>query len=301
VERLKVYMTQLLIWPVKFVCAIVAHLPQPIQNAIGFFIGILWFDILRIRRGVIINNLNIAFPDWVKSRQIKVGRASCINLGMIFVEVCRLPFVSEKDKNKFEIVGLENFKNAQARGRGVCIMTLHMGNGDWGIAGLALNRIKLVVISKEFKIKWLNDLWFSAREKLGTEFIEVRNSSYGILKALKKHDSVVFVLDQFMGPPIGVRTQFFGKETGTAMGLAVIAGRSKAPVVPAFPLRLPDGRTRITFLPEIPFVESANKDDTVSEMTQRYCDVIEQIIRGCPEQWMWVHRRWKRFVDRSGR
>lgn len=278
-----------------------AHLPTSIQNAIGWGIGVLWFDILRIRRKVIMNNLRLAFPEWSEAERRRVGRASCVNLGMTFIEVCRLPFVSEKDRSQFEIVGREHFDQAHAKGRGVCLMTLHMGNGDWGIAGLALEKIKLVVISKVFKLQWLNNLWFDARKLLGTEFIDVRNSSITILKALKKKETVVFVLDQFMGPPIGVRTRFFGHETGTAMGLAVIAGRSQAPVVPAYTLRLPDGRTRITFLPEIPFVESANKDDTVREMTQRYCDIVEQIIRRCPEQWMWVHRRWKRYIDHSGR
>jgi Kdo2-lipid IVA lauroyltransferase/acyltransferase len=294
-------MTQLLTWCAKLICALVAHLPVKVQNGIGWVVGILWFDILRIRRNVVLSNLRLAYPNWSEAERVRVGRASCVNLGMSFVEICRLPFVSEKDRNQFEIVGREHFDQAQSKRRGVCLMTLHMGNGDWGIAGLALENIKLVVISKVFKLEWLNKLWFDARRILGTEFIDVRKTSLTILKALKKNESVVFVLDQFMGPPIGVRTRFFGHETGTAMGLAVIASRAEAPVVPVYALRLPDGRTRITFLPEIPFVESLNKDDTIAEMTQRYCDVVEQIIKGCPEQWMWVHRRWKRYIDHSGR
>src|SRR5690606_4605148 len=120
-------------------------------------------------------------------------------------------------------------------------------------------------------------------------------SSLQILKILKKTGMDVFMLGQFTGPPIGDKTKFFGHETGTAMGLAILAVRANSPVVPIYTYRLSDGRTAIRFLPEIPFVPAANQDETIAQMTQRYCDVIESIVRQHPEQWMWVHRRWKQF------
>lgn len=281
---------------VKFFARFIVALPYRIQLWMGDLLGVLWFDVLRIRRNLVLDNLKIAFPDWSEEKRIQVGRLSVQNLGRGFLEFLRIPFLKTKNyESDFTIFGREHYERAKAQGRGVCILTLHLGNGDWGIVGLALNGIPLNVISKEFKIQFLNDFWFRNREAVGTRFIKDRNSSLQILRCLKKGESVVFVQDQFMGPPIGIKTTFFGKETGTAMGLAVIAARSRSPVLPVYTLREPDGRTRIVFEPEIPFFEGNDQDETVARMTQVFCDYTEGLVRKFPEQWMWVHRRWKRY------
>ncbi|MCB0342315.1 MAG: lysophospholipid acyltransferase family protein [Pseudobdellovibrionaceae bacterium] len=279
-------------------CWVVTLLPWSWQRLIGDGIGILWFDVFRIRRNVILGNLKLAFPQWTESQRMKVGRESCFNLGRSAVEFCRFPFYSkQKHRDEFQIKGREYLDIAVQRGRGVCLLTLHLGNGDLGTVGLALHDVPMSIISKEFKAKWLNDLWFGLRQRLGTRFIPPRNSSYAVLKELKKGGIVAFVLDQFMGPPIGVRTQFFGHETGTAMGLAVLAGRAMCPVVPVYTLREIDGTTTVQFGPEIEYVSKEDKDETVAFMTQVYTDKIEEIVRQYPGQWMWVHRRWKPFID----
>lgn len=286
-------------WPAKAFAFLIYSLPYSMQKAVGNLLGFLWFDLFRIRRDIIDNNLKIAFPQMTAEERIRIGRESCRNLGMTFVEFCRFPFVHPNDRAKFEFKGLENIRAALAQGKGVCLLTLHIGNLDWATVGCAFEKVPLTIISKEFKIKWLNDLWFGMRRKFGTKFIAPRNSSIAILRSLKANEIVCFVLDQYMGPPIGVKTKVFGVETGTAMGLSVLAGRSRSPVIPAYTCRRADGTTYIQFDPEIPFVESANKEETIRDMTQVYSDKLEEYIRECPEQWMWVHRRWKKFVDKK--
>jgi len=106
---------------------------------------------------------------------------------------------------------------------------------------------------------------------------------------------VIFVLDQFMGPPIGVKTLFFGKETGTAMGLTVMAKRTGAPVIPVYCHERADGKQVVSCESEIEFEEKGEKSETLTYMTQKYTDKLESIIKLYPEQWMWVHRRWKKF------
>lgn len=288
---------KLLAWPGKALAFIIYSLPYSLQVAIGNFIGFLWFDLFRIRRDVIENNLKLAFPNSTPEERIRIGRASVRNLGMTLVEFCRFPFVRKEDIALFEFKGLENMRGALAQNKGVCMLTIHIGNLDWATVGCSLEGVPLTIISKEFKIKWLNDLWFGMRRKFGTKFLPPRNSSMAILRCLKANEIVCFVLDQFMGPPIGVKTVHFGVETGTAMGLSVIVGRTRSPVIPAYTCRKADGTTYIEFGPEIPFVESANKEETVKNMTQVYVDKLEEYIRTCPEQWMWVHRRWKKFVE----
>lgn len=288
---------QLFAWFGKALAFFVQALPMSVQLFLGRCLGHLWFDVLRIRRDVIEKNLKMAFPTWDETRRTQVGRESCHNLGMTLVEFARIPFVSEQTKSQFLMEGLDKIDEAKKKGKGVILLTLHLGDIDWAATGLALYGQPLTIISKEFSVRWINDLWFGVRRKMGTKFIAPRKSSLTILKALKAHETVVFVLDQYMGPPIGIKTKFFGIDTGTAMGLAILAQRSEAPVLLAYTYRLSDGRTFVGIDDEIPFVESVNKEDTIKDMTQVYNDHLEKYVRRYPEQWMWVHRRWKKFVD----
>ena len=114
------------------------------------------------------------------------------------------------------------------------------------------------------------------------------------MKALKANGIVAFVNDQFMGPPLGVEVDFFGEKAGTAMGLALFAMKSKVPVIPFYTFRNANGVHVCRCGDEIPFDELENKDDTIKHMTQKYTKVIEDIVREHPENWMWVHRRWKK-------
>lgn len=286
---------------VEWLSLLLVYLPIRLQFFLGDFIGVFWFDVLRIRRNVALSNLKLCFPEWSDKERLRVARASLRHIGRIFIEFMRIPAIVKFEslqttwRTKFIIHGEENLRAALAKQRGVFLLSAHVGNGDWATVGLALNKYRINVISKEIKLRWLNKFWFETRQSLGTDFIQDRKSSLSILRRLKDNLIVVFMLDQFLGPPIGIKTLFFGHETGTAAGLAILASRSHAAVIPAYSHRTDDGVTHIVFDPEIPFVESENKDETISRMTQIYCDHIETWVRKYPEQWMWVHRRWKKY------
>ncbi len=276
-------------------------MPHSWRMAVGALLGWLWFDVFRIRRRVILDNLEKAFPHLSQAERRRLGRNSCFNMGRSVVEYSLLPSLNlEQVDREFIFEGWEEMERVRQRaaseGKGLLLLTLHLGNGDLACGALSLKGLPMALISKEFKVTWLNELWFGMRAKLGTEFIPPRNSSYAILKALKKQKMVIFVLDQFMGPPIGVETTFFGHPTGTALGLAVMAQRSKAPVVPVYTYRRDDGKTVIRFDSEIAFEERGTAEESQALMTQVYTDYLESVVRLYPEQWMWVHRRWKEFV-----
>ncbi|MGE0763483.1 MAG: lysophospholipid acyltransferase family protein [Bdellovibrionales bacterium] len=284
-----------LLSPARGLAWLIQAMPWKMQKALAWGMGIFWFDLLRIRRQVVIDNLGIAFPQMSYSERVKIGRRAMANFCFNVVEYARLPFLGAEDIDQFRFYGREHVEKARLQGKGVLLLTLHLGNGDLASAGLALLGWPMHLISKTFKTEWLNDAWFGMREKVGMKFIPPRNSSYGILKALKKNEIVIFVLDQFTGPPIGVKTMFFGRETGTALGLAVMAHRSGAAVVPAYTLRREDGRTDVFCEPAIEYVEGPDHDESLARMTQVYTDHLEQYVRMCPEQWMWLHKRWKKF------
>lgn len=285
-----------LLTPFKGLAWLVAKSPWCLQKSLGIGLGIFWFDILRVRRRVVVDNLAIAFPKLSHSDRVKLGRQSMIEFCTNLVQYTYLPFLDQNSLHThFVVEGVENFDKARARGRGVLLLTLHLGNGDVAMAALGLLGKPIHLISKMIKTQWLNDLWFGLRARHGVKFIAPRNSSYAVLKSLKRNECVIFVQDQFAGPPIGIRSHFFGRETGTGVGLATMAERSGGAVVPSYNLRLPDGRLRVVFEPEIEFIHGNDREQALALMTQVYNDRLEQYVRMCPEQWMWLHKRWKKF------
>lgn len=279
-----------------FICYIIFLLPAWCRRAWGYFLGVLWFDVFRIRRRIAIENVRRAFPDWSEKKVVATARRSVLEQGYLIADFAELGFITREQLfQKVEVIGRENLDRALAKDKGVFLLALHVSNGDFGIAWTAAQGYPTYLITKRFKSKWLDDLWFKLRGQFGTHFIEARNSSYDILKAIRNKGVVIFVLDQFMGPPLGVKTTFFGHPTGTAMGLALFARKTEAPVVPSYIERKEDGSFRLHFLPEVPFEEKSDKDVTLQFMTQRYTDTIENIVKTCPEQWLWIHRRWKAF------
>jgi KDO2-lipid IV(A) lauroyltransferase len=272
------------------------HAPAAVRAGVGNLLAFLWYDLFRIRRRIVVDNIAIAFPEMSKRDRVRMGRRSLQYLGLNFVEYCYLPWLNKSNYTRyFAFENPELIDSVLARGKGALVMTLHMGHGDLACAAMSLRGWPVVMVSKFFKMKWLNDLWFGMRERLGTRFIAPRDSSYALLRSLKSGALVVIPLDQFTGPPIGVKTRFFGRETGTAAGLAVMAERSGAPVLAAYTHRDGDGRHVLHFVREMPALKSRDPE-SVARATQEFNDELEKFVRLHPEQWMWIHRRWKEFV-----
>lgn len=248
-----------------------------------------------------IDNVRRAFPEIVALEAKRIARQSCRNLGRTFVEYCYLPFMHNQNMRSW--IKIENgdyFWNLHKEGKGVLLMSLHLGNGDLGCAALSQAGFPLYLISKEFKLQWLNNLWFGMRARLGTRFIAPEKSSYEILRALKNQAGVIFVQDQFTGPPLGIETTFFGHKTGTAQGLALFSLRTETPILPVFSYRTERGELIVEFCPPIEGSRLAgDRKSQVAELTETCNRWIEKIISQYPTQWMWIHRRWKEFVDRS--
>lgn len=258
----------------------------------------LWFDFFKIRRFTVLKNLSIAFPQMSKKEKYRIARESMFHLCYNFVEICLLPFISQSNtQNICEFHGLEHYQQAIQKKSGMLLLSQHVGNGDFASAMLSLNNIPITVISKKFTVKLANQIWFGIREKMGVKFIEPHGAStvYDILKCKKENRPVGFVLDQFMSVPYGIETKFFGKVTGTAYGLALFAIKTKSPVVPIHTYRDKNLKTHICFERPLPLLENQDRSEQVRILTQSYNDHIETIIKKYPEQWMWVHRRWKEF------
>jgi KDO2-lipid IV(A) lauroyltransferase len=272
--------------------------PKPFRWAIASFLGWLWFDALKLRRWTVLKNLTIAFPEATHERRLEIARKSMASFCYNFIEFSLIPFMNEKSmKNEVIFHGLEKYEAGRAQGRGVLLLSLHVGNGDVGVAALAVKGFRLHLISKKFKNRFLNQFWFGVRERKGTRFLEPhgRSTAFDILRICRQNEAVIFVVDQFMGKPYGIETTFFGKKTGTAYGLALFALKTKAPVIPIYTYRDSQLRTHVVFEDEVTVEKIEDKDLQIKLMTQKYNDRVEAIVRKYPEQWMWVHRRWKKW------
>jgi Kdo2-lipid IVA lauroyltransferase/acyltransferase len=271
-------------------------LPRSLQKLAAYAIAFLWHDILRLRRQLVRDNIRKCFPAWTEEQVHKIGWQSFLNQGTLIVDFANMLFM--KPENILKNCTFENrdiFDRAIAEKKGVLLLGSHLSNGDYGIAALAQSGLPLHLVAKRFTNKSLDRLLYDARLRFGTKSIAPRNSSFDILKALKKNEVVIFVLDQFMGPPLGVSTTFFGHPTGTAMGLALFAERTKAPVLPCYAYRKNDGSYCVRFEEAIPLVTADSKDEFLQKMTQVYNDKLELVARKYPGDWLWLHRRWKVF------
>jgi KDO2-lipid IV(A) lauroyltransferase len=273
-------------------------LPWKVNSYLGYLLAILWVDVFRIRKEIVYSNIELAFPGTSNLVKKNWMRQSLFVLCRSFFDVIRIPGLNplwiQKNINFLGTEHLEPFKNT-----GVIFLSLHMASGDLAGAAFSQNIKPLSLITKRFKNKFIDEFWFSLRTKSKTEFIDAHsnNNAFEILKALKRHRGVVFVIDQFMGKPYGVKSLFFGKTTGTAYGLALFAHKTKAPVLPLSTFWSEDGKLNVEVGPVVDFSDliTDNKESSYTAITNRCNQVVEDIIRKNPAQWMWVHRRWKEF------
>ncbi len=285
---------------VKIATAISSLFPRQLLRKMGSWVGFLWFDVFGFRRQIVLDNLKIAFPEWTDEQRKAVGRESVYQLGYNFSELFTIPSMDQKwlDKNAV-IEGWENLDKASAENKGVFLLTLHLGNGDMGANTVAMRGQEIYLITKRFKTQWFDDMWFAVRGSQGVQYIDAHspNNAFEILKALKRKAAVVFVLDQYMGKPFGIASTFFGKRTGTAYVLVLLVQETKAPVLPIYTYEGPDKKLHTVIEPAMDLTRCVvdDKDQTISNLTQAFNDKLESIIRKHPEQWMWVHRRWKDF------
>lgn len=283
----------------------IAIMPNSATRILGRFLAFLWVDVFAIRKDVVYNNIDIAFPGTDSVTKKNWMRKSLEVLCRSFFDVLKIPSINSAWIEKNVVFhGLENIQDTPT---GILFMSLHMASGDLAAACFSEKVKPLSLISKRFKNAFIDELWFSVRTMSKTEFIDAhgKNNAFDILKALKKNRGLVFVVDQFMGKPFGVETQFFGRTTGSAYGLALFAQKTKAPVHPLWTYWDENNKLNICVEPRIDFI-SRFKDDLKEPLNNELEDKnviltnifnkhIEEIIRKKPEQWMWVHRRWKVF------
>ncbi len=283
---------------IKGIAIIIGAMPRFLQIAMGTILGDIWFYVVPFRRKIALANIKKAFPDWSDDKVWTTARKNFENYGCGFIELLLLPVLDDKLAEKLLIFeGKKYVEEALKQGKGFFLLSLHIGSWELMSASCTVLKVNLSVISKKMKSSVINDVWVKMRVTNGVKLISEEKSTFDILRAIRRNEGVGFILDQFLGPPVGSKVKFFGHETGAPAGLALFADRTRAPVMPVYNIRQSDGRIKVIIEEPIPFMEQGSIDKNISFMTQVYTSKIEDIVRKYPEQWLWLHRRWKPFRE----
>lgn len=267
-------------------------LPLTVARGVGRGIGYLAYQILRKHRATNLADMARCFPEAAPSELKRRLRRVYQGMAVNYIEVFR--WFGGRDAELEALIraeGMEHFEQARARGRGVVVLTAHVGN--WDLLGpWAARRAPLTIISKELRGVGANRYWQEARARCGLKILPAHNSYRGCLATLRRGEMLGFILDQNMTRMEGIFVEFFGRPACTTPGLAFLAAHAQAPVLPVFMVREPDGSHRVRILPPIE-PPPDRSPETIHTATQRYTRVIEDVIREHPDQWIWMHRRWR--------
>jgi phosphopantetheine--protein transferase-like protein len=269
--------------------------------------GRIMFGLLPFRRRVIVDNLRRVFGAAVPAAEIeRLAQAHYAHLWRLVAEFFRFRWLTPARKRALvRVENLDVFIDAFQRGNGVLILTGHFGN--WEVATIAgiqnypEVRGRFHFVRRPIKPGWLDSMMTRRFAKWGFGVIAKRGSLDRIVALLERGDIVVFPFDQYAGGADGIDVEFFGHPAGTFKSLAVIALATGAPVLPAASWREPDGRHVLRFEPAVPVVDVENVNASIIGTTRAYNAAIERLVLRHPEQWWWVHRRWKSARRRKRR
>lgn len=268
-------------------------MPMGMARAVGRFLGWVAGSAVRYRRVEVLEALARSLPETTPDRRRQIASHMYRNLGLNVVENLRLAYGSADDLlDAAEADDFEILRGVLAAGRGALILTGHIGN--WELAGFSLRRhgFPVSVVTREMKGAALEAYVTRMRERYDIHLIPRQNAYRACRKALQDNRVVVFMLDQNMIRTQGVFVDFFGRPACTTPGLAHLSAAAGTPVVPAFCFRTADGVIRMKVRPPLDPPRGRDKE-TIREATARYTHILEEVIRGHPDQWIWIHRRWR--------
>ena len=279
---------------VGLVGSVAGRLPLGVAQGLGAGLGRVAYWILPGRRRVALDNLTLAYGERLTpAARARLARQCFEHLGMTTLECCRLFFgPTERLFGRIRGQGTEHIGQALARGRGIFFLTGHFGNWELLAATHAYAGFGLSVVVRPLDNPYLDALIARARERSGLRAIPKRDAVQGVREALARGECIGILLDQDAGRS-GVFVPFLGHPASTSRALAILAIKTRAPVVPAFIHRLADGGHELVLDPEIPLAITGDLDHDIEVNTARFTEAIERHVLAHPEQWFWVHRRWK--------
>jgi KDO2-lipid IV(A) lauroyltransferase len=283
---------------VLFLClySLVRALPLRLALRLGSALGTLIYFAQPRRRSKARENLRRAFPEKSEEECRRLLRENFRQLGIGAVEMLRLDLYRDPQilKENFTLNGLEHVQEALAGGKGCFLLTGHVGFWEAGSILMPLHGIRTDAIYKHMKNPYVEKRIMALREVAGTRWIEKNRAARKILRSLHENRAVAVLIDQRVSRREGVIVNFFNRPVVATPIIALMAIKQGTPIIPTFSWRLPDHRFEIDFAPMITFPQEEDPSpETIRAATQLLTEKIEAAVRRAPEQWFWVHDRWR--------
>jgi KDO2-lipid IV(A) lauroyltransferase len=271
----------------------VGILPRPLARAFGICVAwIVYFLHPKLRR-VGMRNLELAFSERSRGRK-KILHGVFTSLGRQVAEVCLFRRYTRENVSKVVVYeGFENFERALARGKGVLFLTAHLGAWELSAFAHSLYGYPLSLVMRPLDNPYLDRLTREYRTRHGNKAVD-KDFARGLIAAMRKGETVGVLMDTNMIASQGVFVDFFGIQACTASGIARVALKTDAAVVPGFTIWDPGlKKYRLRFDPAVTLIRTANRESDVVANTALFTKIIEGYVSRYPDQWLWVHRRWK--------
>lgn len=262
---------------------------------VGAGIGAIAFKALGRLRSVGTRNLELAFPEMTVVGQEKILRSVYRSLGYLLAEFCQMPRYTPKSASGFiRYEGLENYLLARERGKGVLVLTGHLGAWELSSFYHSLMGMPMGMVIRRLDNPLVDAFVNRIRCQHGNRVIHKDDFARGLIASMRAGETVGILMDTNMTPPQGVFVPFFGVPACTASGMARIAAKTGAAVVPGFLLwEAEEQRYVLRFGEELEVIDTGDSESDAVANTASFTAEIERYIRQYPEQWLWMHRRWK--------
>lgn len=280
---------------IRFLISLSAIVPRKTWLTVFGFFGRLSFYLATRSRRITIANLTMAYGHEKSKAEIhRLARNVFVMVGKNGADIIRSYRVTSRDSyEKLRVIhGAEFLHRAYAKGKGVIFLTAHLGAFELCATEMAVRGYKPLIIGTAMKDKRLTELLWRQRSKLGASAIERGKETVRLLKTLKAGGTVAILIDQDTRVK-SVFVDFFGKPCATPVGAAVLALKTGASVVPVFLHLRDDDMQEVNCYPEVELVHTGNEEQDIVANTQKFTNIIEDEIRKYPEQWVWMHERWK--------
>jgi KDO2-lipid IV(A) lauroyltransferase len=270
-------------------------LPRGLARTAGVAISAVAFRALGRLRRVGLRNLELAFPGITAGERETILRSEYRNLGFLLAEFCKMPGYTAATASRFiRYEGLENYLRARERGKGVLVLTGHLGAWELSSFYHSLMGMPMGMVIRRLDNPLVDEFVNRIRCLHGNRVIHKDDFARGLIASMRAGETVGILMDTNMTPPQGVFVPFFGVPACTASGMARIAEKTGAAVLPGFLLwEQREQKYVLHFGEELEIVHTEDAEQDVLTNTATFTAAIERYVRQYPDQWLWMHRRWK--------
>ncbi len=265
--------------------------------SIGKVLGMLIYGIDARHRRILRRNLTFVYPEWSAEQVKKTSKRIFQNLGITILEICQMFCFSGHDiLERVNIRGEEHLLNALHHNKGVILISAHLGNWEtvplfWPLYFNA----PITVVARQIQSKILDRWIHGLRTRFGSRVIYKDDALPEMTRTLRQGKILAILIDQGIKSSLGVKIKFFNKFVTATPAAALLALRCKSPVLPGFCTRNEDGTFTINLEPPLVLNRTGDLAADLKTNTQIMTDAIEKMVRKYPEQWFWVHKRWRKY------